>query len=204
MDMSKSYKAAFEEYLPEIDIVFDRFHIMQIVNKAVDSVRKTQQKNLEKEGVKTMKGGRFLPLYNYENLDPLKLERLEAILEANKPLFIMHSMKEQLRLLWCQRNEERAREFLIDWIFEAISVTNELTPMYEKSSLAPLKKLAFTLMRHYRGILNYFRHFITNGKAEGINNKIKTLKRQAYGYRDIEYFKLRLHHLHNQKHQLVG
>lgn len=204
MDMSKSYKAAFEEYLPEVDIVFDRFHVMQIVNKSVDSVRKTQQKLLDKEGIKTLKGGRFLPLWNFENLNPLKQERLEAILEVNKPLFIMHSMKEQLRLLWHQKTEEKARIFLSDWILEAISVTNEYTPLYGKSALAPLKKLAFTLIRHHRGILNYFKHFITNGKAEGINNKIKTLKRQAYGYRDMEYFKLRLHHLHNQKHQLVG
>jgi len=204
MDMSKSYRAAFEEYLPEIDIVFDRFHVMQIVNKAVDKVRKTQQKVLDEEGVKTLKGGRFLPLWNYENLDPLKQERLQSMLRINEPLFIMHSMKEQLRLLWCQPTEKKARTFLIDWIFEAISVTNEYTLQHGKSPLIPLKKLAFTLIKHYRGILNYFRHFITNGKAEGINNKIKTLKRQAYGYRDMEYFKLRLHHLHKQKHRLVG
>jgi len=204
MDMSKSYRAAFEEYLPEVDIVFDRFHVMQIVNKAVDRVRKNQQKALDKEGIKTLKGGRFLPLWNFENLNPLKQERLKSMLEANEPLFIIHSMKEQLRLLWNQPNEEKARRFLSDWILEAISVVNEFAPLYGKSALAPLKGLAFTLMRHHRGILNYFRHFITNGKAEGINNKIKTLKRQAYGYRDMEYFKLRLHHLHKQKHQLVG
>ena len=108
MDMSKSYRAAFEEYLPEIDIVFDRFHVMQIVNKAVESVRKNQQKALDKEGIKTLKGGRFLPLWNFENLNPLKQERLKYMLEANEPLFIIHSMKEQLRLLWNQPNEEKA------------------------------------------------------------------------------------------------
>jgi len=204
MDMSKSYKSAFEEYLPEIDIVFDRFHLMQIVNKSVDNVRKNQQNVLDKEGIKTLKGGRFLPLWNYEKLDPLKQERLQSMLEANEPLFIMHSMKEQLRLLWTLSNKDEARAYLVDWILEAISVTNDHTPLYGKSVLSPLKRLAFTLMRHYRGILNYFKHFITNGRAEGINNKIKTLKRQAYGYRDMEYFKLRLHHLHKQKHQLVG
>jgi len=202
--MSKSYRAAFEEYLPEVDIVFDRFHVMQIVNKAVDKVRKYQQKALDNQGIKTLKGGRFLPLCNYESLSPVKQERLKSILNANEPLFIMHSMKEQLRLLWHQPNEEKARAFLVDWIIEAVSISNEYAPMYGRPALAPLKSLAFTLMRHYRGILNYFKHFITNGKAEGINNKIKTLKRQAYGYRDMEYFKLRLHHLHRQKHQLVG
>ena len=72
MDMSKFYRAAFEQYLPAIDIVFDRFHVMQIVNKTVDSVRKNQQKALDKEGIKTLKGGRFLSLWNFENLNPLK------------------------------------------------------------------------------------------------------------------------------------
>ena len=68
----------------------------------------------------------------------------------------------------------------------------------------PLKKLAFSLLAHAKGILNYFRYRITNGKMEGINNKIKTLKRQAYGYRDKDYFRLRLLHLHVQKVRVSG
>ena len=61
-----------------------------------------------------------------------------------------------------------------------------------------------SLARHMSGILNFFDHRISNGKIEGINNKIKTLKRQAYGYRDKEYFRLRLLHLHAQKYHLAG
>ena len=67
-----------------------------------------------------------------------------------------------------------------------------------------LKRFTFSLLRPMEGIVNYFNYRITNGKAEGINNKIKTFKRQAYGYRYIEYFKLRIYHMHKQKHRLVG
>jgi len=72
------------------------------------------------------------------------------------------------------------------------------------SGIKELAKVARTLAGYKTGILNYFKHFITNGVVEGINNKIKTLKRQAYGFRDMAYFKLRLYHLHTQRYSLAG
>jgi hypothetical protein len=66
----------------------------------------------------------------------------------------------------------------------------------------PLAKVAKTLGAYKTGLLNYFKHFIINGVVEGINNKIKTLKRQAYSFRDMLYFKLRLYHLHTQRYSL--
>jgi transposase len=66
------------------------------------------------------------------------------------------------------------------------------------------EKMAKTLDTHRIGLLNYFKHGIINAAAEGINNKIKTMKRQAYGFRDMEYFKLRLYHLHEQRYSFVG
>ncbi|MGZ3732481.1 MAG: transposase, partial [Parachlamydiaceae bacterium] len=68
----------------------------------------------------------------------------------------------------------------------------------------PLIKVGRTLLGHAKGLLNYFKHRISNGKIEGINNKIKTMSRQAYGFPDMEYFQLRLLHLHEQKHSLTG
>jgi|SRR5277367_1053613 len=204
MDMSLSYRQAFKEFLPMVDIVFDRFHVMQLVNRAVDQVRKSQSAALDKEGKRTLKGGRFLPLWNYQNLDPQSKERLDKILEANKPLFIVHSMKEQLRLLWYMKSEKEAAKYLGKWITDAIEICHDYCRETGRRTLYPLRQLALTFAKNLKGILNYFKHFITNGKAEGLNNKIKTLKRQAYGYRDIEYFKLRLYHLHAQKHRLVG
>ena len=204
MDMSKSYRAAVKKYLPGIAIVFDRFHVMQLVNKTVDKVRKAQAKSLDEEGKKTLKGGRFLPLYNYENLGSDDRLRLKEILDANEPLMIAYTMKEQLRVIWAKPDLKTAKKCFLEWCLGAISATNIYYEKTKKRVLSPLKRLAFSLLRHMEGIMNYFNYRITNGKAEGINNKIKTFKRQAYGYRDIEYFKLRIYHMHKQKHRLVG
>jgi len=72
------------------------------------------------------------------------------------------------------------------------------------SGIKELVKVAKTFSGHRTAILNYFKHHITNAALEGTNNKIKTLKRQAYGFRDMEYFKLRLYHLHTQRYSLTG
>lgn len=69
-----------------------------------------------------------------------------------------------------------------------------------ESGIKELQKTEKTLLRHWQGLVNYFKPPITNAKTEGINNKIKTMKRQAYGFRDIEYFKLRLYNLHKVRY----
>ncbi|MBI5346410.1 MAG: transposase, partial [Chlamydiae bacterium] len=136
---------------------------------------------------------RFLLLRNYENLEHEFKDRLEAILQVNEPLFKAHALKEQFRLFWMQDSLKKAWIFLDQWISDALA-----------TGIRKLKKMADTLDRHRVGLLNYFKHKITNGAAEGINNKIKTMKRQAYGFRDMDYFKLRLYHLHNQRYAFVG
>ena len=159
---------------------------------------------MDKEDKKTLKGSRFLFLSNYDNLDEEKKTRLQLVLEANEPLLIIHSMKEQLRLLWIKSTRKAARKFLAVWIMDAIDVAITYKTQTGSTALIPLYRLAQSLMAHMKGILNYFDYRITNGKMEGINNKIKTLKRQAYGFRDKVYFRLRLLHLHAQKIRLAG
>lgn len=193
MDMSTSYIPAVQETLPGIDIVFDHFHVNAIMNKALDEIRKEEQAKLNEEEKKVLKGNRFLFLSNYENLIEEKKGKLEAILQINAPLFKAHCLKEQFRGFWDLSSREEAEKFLDQWSFDAVS-----------SGVKKLSKLANTLRRHWTGLLNYFKHRITNAAAEGINNKIKTMKRQAYGFRDMEYFKLRLYHLHNQRYSFVG
>ncbi len=193
MDMSKSYYPAAQKFLPHVDVVFDHFHVTALFNKALDEVRKNQQQNLSKEEGKALKGGRFLLLKNYENLGSEKQTRLEALLEANEPLFLAHSLKEQFQLFWHKGSKEEAEEFFMYWGVDVLA-----------TGLEPLIKVVWTLYRHLEGILNYFKHRITNASAEGINNKIKTMKRQAYGFRDMEYFKLRLYHLHESRYAFVG
>ena len=141
---------------------------------------------------------------NYENLDDKQKKRLDTALEANEPLMIMHTMKEQLRLLWGKPDRNNAQKFLITWIFDAIEISYDYEEKMKNKVLKPLRNLALSLAKHLTGILNYFNYRITNGKIEGINNKIKTMKRQAYGFRDKDYLKLRLFHLHEQKNRLAG
>jgi len=193
MDMSRSYSSAVTEHLPQVDIVFDRYHIMSQMNMAIESLRRQQQNIPDQNGQKTLKGCRFLLLRNYNSLSHDRQVKLDTLLEINKPLFVIHTMKEQLRLLWDQPNRKRATEFLDQWCFEALA-----------AGLKPLIKVGLMLLKHKTGILNYFAHHITSGAVEGTVNKIKTLKRQAYGFRDMEYFKLRLYHLHRQGYSLTG
>jgi transposase len=193
MDMSTSYYPAAQEFLPNVDVVFDHFHVTALMNKALDEVRKEQQSQMNISDAKIMKGSRFLFLKNYEDLGTDNQSRLEALLTLNEPLFKAYSLKEQFRHFWEKNSAAEAEEFFMYWGLDALS-----------TGLKPLKKLIKTLNRYKQGLLNYFKHGITNAAAEGINNKIKTMKRQAYGFRDMEYFILRLYHLHESRYAFVG
>ena len=193
VDMSRSYIKAVEEHLGHVDIVFDHYHISALVNRAIDQLRKELQADLDRQGKRHLKGSRFLFLYNYSNLTENKKKKLQILLDANKPLFYMYNMKELLRYFWKFKNPERAKEFLYLWCHDALT-----------SGIKPFIRLGMTINKYKDQILNYFKHHITNAMVEGINNKIKTLKRQAYGFRDLEYFKLRLYHLHRSRYSFAG
>lgn len=193
IDMSPAYFGAVRKYLPGIDIVFDRFHVTAMINRELDDHRREIQKSLEIIDRKTLKGSRFLLLANYDSLGPDRKARLDSLMESNHTLFVMHTMKEQLRLFWELPDVSTAENFLKTWCKDAVH-----------SGILQLMKIGGILSGHRTTLLNYFKHKITCGKIEGINNKIKTLKRQAYGYRDMEYFMLRLFHLHVQRYSLTG
>lgn len=185
MDMNAAYESAVRKHLPEVDVVFDRFHVVALLNTAIENIRREQQLKCNTVGLKAIKRMRFLLLGNYETLNPMKKEGLKRLLEVNQPIALAHAMKEQIRLFWMRKTMEDGAKFLLQWILD-ISDTG----------IRELEKVGKTLLRRYQGLLSYFKHPITNGKTEGINNKIKTMKRQTYGFRDMEYFKLRLYNLH--------
>ncbi|GAB4231339.1 MAG: hypothetical protein Tsb0021_09770 [Chlamydiales bacterium] len=193
MDMSGPFASAVTSILPNVDIVFDHFHVDALINKSLDEIRRQQQNSLDRASQKVVKGKRFLLLRNYNSLDKLAREGLQALLEVNAPLLIAHTLKEQFRLFWEQSTVERASGFLVRWLWDVF-----------ESGLEPLIKVGRTLLKYAKGLVNYFKHRISNGKIEGINNKIKTMSRQAYGFQDKEYFKLSLLHPHEQKHSLTG
>jgi transposase len=192
MDMNAAYASAVEKYLPDIDVVFDRFHVVGLLNKAIDDIRRDQQAKCNAVGLRAIKGMRFLLLKNYENLGVKKQSSLGCLLEVNQPIALAHTMKEQIRLFWSKQTRKEGSKFLVWWIMDAV-----------ESGISELQKAGRTLLRHWQGLVNYFSHPITNGKTEGINNKIKTMKRQAYGFRDMEYFKLRLYNLHKVRYSFA-
>jgi transposase len=192
MDMNAAYASAAEKYLPNVDVVFDRFHVVALLNKAIDEIRRDQQAKCNAVGLKAIKGMRFLLLTNYEKLGVTRQRSLECLLNINQPIALAHAMKEQIRLFWTKQTRKEGTGFLVWWIMDAV-----------ESGINELQKAGRTLLRHWQGLVNYFKHPITNGKTEGINNKIKTMKRQAYGFRDMEYFKLRLYNLHKVRYSFA-
>lgn len=189
MDMSVSYTSAVSEILPDVPVVFDRYHIMALMNKQLDDLRRQLHRSLDDEGKRFLKGNRFLLLKNYDTVLDDDRTQLNTLLKANAPLYEMHTMKEQLRLFWQQNTKKEAAFFLTQWLLDAF-----------KSDIKQLRKIASTLTDHLLGVLHYYPDKITNGLLEGLNNKIKTMKRQAYGFRDMEYFTLRLYDLHSPRY----
>lgn len=193
LDMNWGYLSALSQQLPQVDLVYDHYHISALFNHELDRLRRGLQQELDALGEKTLKGSRYLLLSNYQNLSSDKQTRLKRLLQANTPLTTMYLMKEQFQEFWRLERPEDAAQFLDKWCEDA-----------SNSGIQPLMKMARTFMAQRLRLLNYFRHRISTGKVEGINNKIKTLKRQAYGFRDLEYFQLRLFHLHEQFYSFAG
>ena len=195
-DMSKAYIRAVRENLPRAVHVFDHFHVIKLFNEKLTAFRRELYRQLTDEDQRRiLKGTRWLLLKSPENLDPLRDERqrLEDALALNTPLTVAYYLKEDLRQIWQQTNKTEARRVLEDWIRRA-----------DVSEVPMLQRFARTLEEHRDGILAFYDYRISTGPLEGVNNKIKTMKRQAYGFRDREFFKLKILGLHQTKYALVG
>jgi Transposase and inactivated derivatives len=195
-DMNAGYIGAVTENLPAAAIVFDRFHVVKLMNEKITQIRRQLFRELTSPlERKAVKGTRWILLKNPKNLDESRdeKERLDEALRLNKPLATAYYLKEDLRQLWSQPNKATAEKVINDWIARA-----------EASEIRPLRVMAKTLAAYRFGILACYDHPISSGPIEGTNNKIKTLKRQAYGYRDTEFFKLRIMGIHEAKYALAG
>jgi len=195
MDMSPAYISTVETHLPQATIVFDHFHIIKMFNDKLAQLRRQLQAEAEAAHKKVLKGTRWLLLKNPENLNPDKNEhqRLQQALELNQPLATAYYLKEELRQLWNQKSKMKAAAVLSNWIAQA-----------KAAGIKMLSQLANSLAEHAQGILAYYDYRISTGPLEGTNNKIKTLQRQAYGFRDRAFFKLKIYALHTSKYALVG
>lgn len=196
LDMSPAYIAAVMENLPGVPLVFDRFHVMKLFNDKLSALRRQLYREaadgLHKD---VLKGTRWLLLKNFENLDESRgeHERLEEALRLNRSLATGYYLKELLRHFWRQATKARAAVWLDEWCALA-----------RASGIRVLQTFAATLEGHRSGLLAWWDHPISTGPLEGTNNKIKTMQRQAYGYRDREFFELKILALHEARYELVG
>ena len=194
-DLSAAFIASVMENVPDAVHVYDKFHVAKLVNEAVDAVRRNvyaQEADLEKR--KIIKGSRWLLLTKDKDIfDDEKKKRLDNILETNTPIFHAYYLREDLDQIWMQDSKEEAERQLAYWCERA-----------RETKLKPFIKVANTLMARRTGILAWYDAPVTNAMLEGINNKIKVMKRRAYGYRDDEYFTLLLLGLHDKTNAIRG
>jgi transposase len=192
LDMGKAYIAAVCKALPNADIVFDRFHVMQMFSKVIRDCRRAEFKAAKAlddlTGQQTIKGSLWLLLSNYDTLKQTDQERLDDLLEKNQPLATIYTLKEQLQLLWQPNSTPTAMAARLD----------DWCGMAEAANITGLNRFVKTLRSHRTGICAYADHPITTSRLEAGNVSIALLRRRARGFRDMAYFKLKIFQLNTE------
>jgi len=170
IDMSPAFIAGCMKHLPEASVIFDRFHVVKEVNKAMDELRK-----LERKGNELLKGHKYTFLKT--KLTPKIKEEKDLLMEYYPKLGEGYKLKELFNDFWDIKEKEEAESFLAFWCDLAID-----------SKIQPFIKVAKTIKAHWQGIINYTESRISNGILEGINSKIQLAKKKARGYRNINNF----------------
>ena len=183
MDWWEGYEKAVKESLPNAKVVWDLFHIVKKYNHdVVDRVRLDEAKRCQNEDERrTMKKTKFILLKNRANLTADEPARLKELLAANKHLSTAYILRDAMKKLWDYRYPKAAEKWFNGWYDRAI-----------RSRIEPLKRFARSLKTRLNGILAHCRFPIHTGILEGINNKVKVIKRVAYGFRDQDYFFLKI------------
>ena len=198
-DMASSYMAAVLKHLPKADLVLDHFHLVKWFNDKLSSMRRQLYRQASQQEKDVLKGSRWLLIKAPENLKEHRNRkkderfRLQAALELNAPLARCYYMKERFRLLFQCLDKDKATAELTAWIQEA-----------ESSGIRILQKAARRLHMWKPFILNWYNHPISTAKLEATNRKIGSLQRNAYGYRDEQYLKLRIYNIHTATYALTG
>lgn len=195
-DMSPAYALAVRKHLPDAVLVNDRFHVIKLYNELLTELRRELHREattqLEKD---VLKGTRWLLLKRLDNLDEQRNEpgRLLQALQLNRSLAVAYYLRDDLSEFWEQPDKWAAERWLQAWIADA-----------EGSGIRLLQKFAKTLASRRSSLLAWYDYPISTGPLEAVNNKIKLLNRQAFGYRNREFFELKLFALHNARYALVG
>lgn len=181
MDQNATFDVSFKRHCPNAVVIYDQFHVKANYGRDVISairLRLAQDAKLEDpDKYKQIKGSRWLLLRNNENLTKKQKQRLETLLDANQDLYKAYLLKEQLSALWFCANEDEARERWEAWKTMAMeSEVEEIIDFCKRQD------------KRSEGIINSWKFHIGTSPLEGVNNKIKVIKRRGYGYTDFEYF----------------
>ncbi len=184
MDMNTAFDLEVKQHCPKARVVYDLFHVIAKYGREVIDRVRVDQANLlrhDKPARRLVKRSRWLLLRNPENLPPDQANKLDELLAANAPLTTVYILKAQLKELWYAPDEETARARWKCWL-----------AMAEESGIHALQLFARRLGNYLEGIVSSARYRLNTSVLEGMNNKIKVLKRMAYGYRDKAYFFLKI------------
>ena len=184
MDMNSAYDLEVRLHCPKAEVVYDLFHVVaKYGREVIDRVRVDEANRLraDKPARRVVKTSRWLLLRNRENVPADKIVQLDELLAANKALLTVYLLKDDLKQLWRYRSRAWAKKAWLSWKRRAI-----------RSGLAPLQHFARCLEPYLAGILAHCRWPLGTNLLEGINNRIKVIKRIAYGFRDDAYFFLKI------------
>lgn len=182
MDMWRPYRAFIQKALPQAQIVADRFHVMKNLNQQLSKARRQIQRQADNTTAPALKGSRWLLVRNRDKLTEEQEQQLLTTLLADDELRQAYLLKEEFRLIFeLINNRDRARRFLMAWIFKVRQTHNTYLLAFIK-----------TLHNWWQPILNYFDERITNGFVEGMNRAIRSIIWRAYGFRNFENFRLQI------------
>ena len=180
VDMWEPFRLSIEEWVPDCKIVYDKFHIIQHANDAVDEVRKAEFFRQGKEKREVIKGKKCLLLSRWENLTGAPRGELIRLFQLNRRVFKAYLLKESLERLWNYRYEGAMLNYLKKWMDQL-----------KWQRLVPFEKLAETLLKHLHGILNYCRTKVRFGVVEAVNGNIRMLINRGRGYQNLRYMLLK-------------
>ena len=182
LDMWEPYTLAVKAKLPQVRIVVDRFHVMKNLNHCLTMARREIQRNATAEVKEQLKGSRWILVKNQKDLNEKQRAKLETVYQVSPELKACHQLKEQFRTIFeTSTDREQARVAFVRW-----------SKQVEKQSVTALQSFLVTLKNWFELILNYFLERWTNAFAEGVNNKIKLIKRRAFGFTNFDHFRLRI------------
>jgi transposase len=192
VDMWEPYRLSLEQWAPSCRIVYDKFHVMQHANQAIDEVRRAEFFRRGGRWRGLVKGKRWLLLSRWVNLTPSKRQELNQLFALNRKVFKAYLLKESLDRLWTYRYEGAMLNYLERWIDQL-----------RWQRLKPFVKLAEMLLGHLDGILNYCRTKVPLGVVEAVNGNIKSLLRRGRGYKNLRYLLLKVQRMAVTKTEFV-